>query len=193
MSPAARLTGALRALTEALGEHGRPFMIIGGVAAIAHGVPRITRDVDVTVAGPGTDLGVLLETLRRHGLEPRLADAAEFARAHQVLLVRHVASGVDVDLTLAWLPFEEEALAAAEIAVVEGIRLRLVRSEDLVVYKVVAWRPQDQQDIERLLTAHGRSMDLGRLRRLAAEISLAIEQPERPAELERLITRALGG
>jgi len=35
--------------------------------------------------------------------------------------------------------------------------------EDLVIYKAIAWRPQDQQDVERLLALHGARMDLARL------------------------------
>jgi hypothetical protein len=164
-------------------------MIIGGVAVIARGVPRTTRDIDATVEGPGLDLGELVAGLARHGIVPRIDDAVAFASRHQVLLMRHAQDGVDIDLSLAWLPFESEAIAAAETLEIEGARVRVARAEDLVVYKVAAWRPQDRQDVERLLRLHGRSMDLARVRRLAREISDVLEAPERMAELERLLDR----
>ena len=51
----------------------------------------------------------------------------------------------------------------------------------------MAWRPQDQQDIERLLTIH--RVDLARVRRVVGEFATALEEPERIRELELLIER----
>src|SRR6185437_3940209 len=99
---------------------------------------------------------------------------------------RHAPSGVDVDLTLAWLPFELDAIADAEVASIHGTRVRVPRVEDLVIYKIVGWRPQDQQDIERLVALHGPRMDLDRVRRLAREVAVALEDPGRVEEVERL-------
>jgi hypothetical protein len=39
-----------------------------------------------------------------------VSDARQFAEAHQVILLRHEASGTPVDVTLARLPFERDAL-----------------------------------------------------------------------------------
>jgi predicted nucleotidyltransferase len=72
---------------------------------------------------------------------------------------------------------------------IDGVRISVVRPEDLVIYKTVAWRPQDQQDVERLLLNHGSGIDLGRVRRVLAEFADALDQPERLAEFERLVKR----
>lgn len=187
-----RLPRALRALAAALGAFPRPSMIIGGIAVIARGVPRLTRDIDAVVAGAGTDLGALLGALEARKIRPRIPDALAFARESQVLLLRHEPTGVDLDLSLAWLPFEEEALAAAEEITLQRARVRLARPEDLVVYKALAWRPQDRQDIERLLALHGRNMDLARVRRVVRELAEAIDEPGRALELELLVETVLG-
>jgi hypothetical protein len=163
-------------------------MIIGGVAVIARGVARATRDVDATIAFNG-EVDDLVARLKDHELVPRIDDAAKFARERQVLLLRHGPSGVDVDVSLAWLPFELEALAFGDRMTLSGIDVTVARAEDLVIYKAVAWRPQDQQDIERLLTLHGRTMDLERIRRIVGEFAEALEEPERVDELERVIRR----
>ena len=189
MSPGDRLGEALKALADGLADSQRPAMIIGGIAAIAYGVARLTRDIDATVLGEGTDLSELLHTLARHAIEPRIAGALEFVQRHDVLLLRHEPTGVDVDLSIARLPFEEQALATASSAVVRGATLRLVRAEDLVVYKIVAWRPQDQQDVERLIALHGDHMDLRRVRALASDVATALEEPERLAQVEEIIGR----
>jgi hypothetical protein len=110
---AGRLSAPLRALAQALAELHTPGMLIGGLAAILHGVPRATRDVDATVLGGNAGLSEILAGLHRFGITPRISDATEFARQHQVLLLRHGPSGVDIDVTIAWLPFEVEAIHAA--------------------------------------------------------------------------------
>jgi predicted nucleotidyltransferase len=96
---------------------------------------------------------------------------------------------VDIDLSLAWLPFELESIAAAETVEMQGVSLRIPRPEDLIIYKVVAWRPQDRQDIERLLALHGQQMDLDRVRRLVREIGAALDDSTRAAEFEDLLDR----
>ena len=105
------LLGALKALAAALGVLGQPAMIIGGIAVIARGVPRLTIDIDATVAAADLDLGQVVATLATHGITPRVADAVDFARTHQVLLLRHEPTGTPLEVSLAWLPFEIEALA----------------------------------------------------------------------------------
>jgi hypothetical protein len=166
-------------------------MIIGGIASIARGVPRLTRDIDGTIAGDGTDLLEVLEIFKRHKIVPRIDDAVTFAKTNQVLLLRHVPTGTDIDLSLAWLPFELDAISASETVSLHGIQVRLPRPEDLVIYKLVAWRPQDQQDIERLLGLHGRNMDIERIRQFAREVASMLDEPERVPQVERLLSRTL--
>ena len=187
----APLKVALASVAAALGKFGGKGMIIGGVAVIARGVARATRDVDATVAFEG-EVETLMTELERHSLVPRIDDAIVFARTRQVLLLRHAPSGVDVDISMAWLPFELEALAASELLKLSGIRVRVARAEDLVIYKSVAWRPQDQQDVERLLTLYGNELDLMRIRRVVGEFAEALDELERAGEVERLIRRVVG-
>lgn len=191
----APLTGSLRAaiaaVAKALSTLPVSGMIIGGVAVIARGVPRTTRDVDLTVEGGKLELPDLVAQLQRLGLAPRIDDAIGFAVANQVLLLRHTPSGVDLDLSIAWLPFEVEAIAAAELLELAGAQVRVARAEDLVIYKAVAFRPQDQQDIERLITLHGDTMDFVRVRRIVTQFAQALDEPDRVVQVEQLLTRVL--
>lgn len=148
------LRNAIRAVADALAALPARGMVIGGIAAIARGVPRATRDVDLTVEGGKLELSALIEHLAPHELTPRIKDAIKFATENQVLLLRHAPTGVDVDLSIAWLPFELHALARADSIEVGGITVRVATAEDLVIYKAIAFRPQDQQDSERAMTLH---------------------------------------
>ena len=181
---------ALRAVRDGLAELGRPWMVIGGVAVIASGVPRYTADIDATLSAPDESPERLIAALRPHGIVPRLDDAVTFARERQVLLLRHEPSGVPLDISLALLPFEEEALAAAHEADYAGVPVRLPRVDDLIIYKLVASRPRDIDDVERLLALHGPTLDLPRLRQIVGEFAQALDDQERPAALARLLRGA---
>jgi hypothetical protein len=186
-------TVALQALVGALEDLHRPAMIIGGVGLIARGVPRTTLDIDATVWGEGLDIQQTVAVFAGHGIAPRVDDAVAFAREHQVLLLRHEASGTPIDLTLAWLPFEQQALARATRVDLGNVSAPVALPEDLIVYKAVAWRHQDRSDIERLLRLHQREIDVQRVRGLVAQFAAALDAPERIAEFDAILARATRG
>lgn len=179
---------ALKDLASVLDQHRGRSVVIGGIAVIARGVVRVTRDIDVAFSGPEVTVHGLVAALEPSGIIPRIDDAAAFAAQSQVLLARHAETGVDIDVSLAWLPFEMEAIAAAGPATLGAARLWVAQPEDLVIYKAIAWRPQDQQDVERLLVLHGSRMDLARVRRHVRELGEAMEE-DRIDALETVIQR----
>ena len=165
-------------------------MVIGGVAVIAHGVPRLTIDIDATVVATAVTPAKAAAALAQMGILPRIPDAESFAAQHHVLLCVHEASGTPVDLSFAWLPFEEEALSLSEACDYAGVAIRIPRSEDLVIYKLVASRPRDVDDAEALMILHGAEMNLARVRRVVGEFSALLEDDQRVNMLERLIQKA---
>jgi len=189
--PRPDLPGALAALAAAFRALGCPAMLIGGLAVIARGVPRQTIDIGAVVQGEGLDVEALCQVLERAGFVPRVPDALAFARQRQVLLMRHEASGVPLDLSLGWLPFERDAMSRATPIDLAGVTLPVATAEDLVVFRAVAWRDRDKGDIERLVIRHGDSFDFARIRATLAVFYEALEEPERLQEFEALVKRAL--
>jgi len=187
------VTVALEALAAALESLEAPAMVIGGIAVIARGVPRTTLDIDATVWAEGLDLERALDVFRICGFAPRVSDARQFAEVHQVLLLRHEASGTPVDVSLARLPFERDALDHATAVNFGGPTLPVATAEDLIIYKAVAWRERDRDDIQRLLAAHSRDVDLPRVRALVAQFGELLEAPERLVEFDALVARVMGG
>jgi hypothetical protein len=183
------LLEALAALQRVFDRGGQAGMIIGGLAVIARGVPRHTVDIDATVSADGLDLPAFVDSLAEQGIVPRIEHALEFARDRQVLLLRHEPTGTPLEVSLAWLPFEHEALARATAVSFGGVKVRVATVEDLVIYKAVAWRDRDRADIERLLLLDDR-MDLARVRALVKEFAEALEEPERVAQFDALVATA---
>lgn len=167
-------------------------MIIGGIAVIARGVPRQTIDIDAAVLGRAVSLEDLFAALGGHGIVPRIPDAEEFARRQQVLLLKHQPTATTLEVSLAWLPFEEEAIGRSSPVAFRGIEVPVVQAQDLIVYKAVAWRDRDKADIERLLLLHGDELDLAFIRDMVRQFAEALEEPARIAEFEELVSRSLG-
>jgi hypothetical protein len=189
--PPKRLVAAIAALETALASAGVAHVLIGGVAIIVRGVARTTRDVDATVAGDAISVPALLGALASEGIGARVDDPVGFALRTQVVLVRHEASGVDIDLSLAWMPFEQEAIAAGEVVrIARDVRARVARAEDLLVYKVVGWREIDRADLRELLALHVDRVDLERVRALVAVLAEVLEDPSRITEFDRMVREA---
>lgn len=125
------------------------FCFIGGVAVIRWGVPRVTRDLDIAVlAGFGGEAPVVAALLRHFA--PRIEDADQFALQNRVLLLR-TASGIEIDVALAALPFEEEMIRrASPFDPVAGVSITTCSAEDLIVLKAFAARPRDWSDVESI-------------------------------------------
>jgi len=186
-----KLSAAVEALERGLSRAGR-HMLIGGVAVIARGVRRLTDDVDMALWADGVDLQTVLRGLAAQDIRPRIDDALAFARRSQVLLLRHGASGIDIDLSLAWLPFEREALDRADLIAIGRRRVRVATPDDLIIYKAIAARERDLSDIQRLIELHGASVDFTRVRGIVVELASALERPELVQALDRIVAAEWG-
>ena len=166
-------------------EHVRS-VIIGGVAASLLGRPRLTRDIDAVVLLDSKRWEKFLTVGQQFGFEPRIQDPLIFARKNRILLVNHKPTGIDVDISLGALPFEEEAIDRAVSSEVAGVNIPLPTPEDLIIMKAVAHRPIDMIDIQAVLDVHP-DLDLHRIRRWVKEFSEVLEMPEILNDLERIL------
>lgn len=160
--------------------------VIGGVAASLLGRPRLTRDVDALILGDEMGWDAVLESARAFGIAPRTNDPLEFARRTRVLLLRHLPSSVDVDVSLGALPFEREVVARASTIDAGGLQVRVAAVEDLVIMKALARRPRDWGDIEGLIDTWP-DLDLDRVRQWLREFGSILEMPEIQEDFERLL------
>jgi len=166
-----------------------PSMIIGGVAASILGQPRLTQDVDALAILPEADWANAVSSAARHGILPRVENALDFARRSRVLLMRHAESGIDIDVTLGRLSFEQTAIDNSEIHDIGGLRVRLPRVEDLLIMKAVARRPKDLQDIEGLLAAHP-DADIVAVRQWVREFATAMSMSDMLDDFDKVVARS---
>ena len=163
-------------------------MIIGGIAASLLGKPRLTQDIDALIDMPEDQLENFFKRAPFFGFEPRRPDAFKFAKKNRVLLLRHSDSGINVDLSLAGLPFEKESFQRSIRVNLEELSLPFPTPDDLIIMKAVAHRPKDLLDIEALLEIH-KKLDIPRIKKWVREFSQALEQPEMYQDLKKLLKK----
>ncbi len=102
--------------------------------------------------------------------------------------MKHVASGIDLDLTFGGLPFEVDAVSNSDRHEIAGLSVRLPRVEDLLIMKAIAHRPKDLQDIEGLLRAHPHA-DVTRVRQWVREFAAATGMGDMLDEFDKLLAK----
>jgi hypothetical protein len=183
------LEAALQALAKALADTQARWMIIGGIAVIAHGVQRMTTDIDAVVEGGAIEVAALLRCLGKHEIVPRVEAAEEFAKTHLVLLTRHLPTQVDLDLSFAWTNFERDALAKRKLEWFGKVRAPMAGVEALLVFKAIAARSRDADDTLALLNLHP-DVSLARVRRRVVELAELADSPELLSGFDALMSRA---
>jgi len=151
--PEFRLSALLRRLVDA----GVDFVVIGGIAAIAHGSPQITQDLDISYAGDEENLERLGETLVALGARLRgVTDEVPFVpdgrtlRHTRVLTLDTLDGALDLlaepDASGGYARLRANAIEAA----VSGVTVRIAGLEDLIAMKKAAGRPKDRVYVEEL-------------------------------------------
>jgi hypothetical protein len=186
MNLAPQATAAAEALA-ALEVIGHPACLIGGLALQRWGEPRMTQDADLTVLAPlGTEASIVDALLDR--FRARTADARRHALEYRVLLL-HASNGVSLDISLAALPFEEEVFRrASRWRQIGETWLTTCSAEDLVIYKLVAARPQDLVDIQGIVERQ-RGLDVERIRYWGSQFAEAKADPDLLLPFERALTK----
>lgn len=158
--PAFDPRGMLRRLTEG----GVDFVVIGGIAVIAQGHVRTTRDLDIAFADDAANLEALGQVLR--GLEARLrgvddeipfiADARTLAGI-QLLTMDTSLGWLDVHKVVPGVGRYEDLRKRAVNTIFDGLPVRVASIDDLLSMKAAAGRDIDRTDIAALEAIKRRS------------------------------------
>ena len=140
----------LGTLAEELDRANLRYMVIGGQAVLFHGEPRLTNDIDITVAAGLEQLDSVLQVAAGSNLEP-LVNPQEFTPKTMVLPCLHRESGIRVDFILSFSPYENEAIERAVEVEVGNSMVRFATAEDLIVHKVLAGRARDLEDVRSII------------------------------------------
>ena len=177
---------AIKNISQLLKEDDVEGMIIGGVAASLLGRPRFTNDIDLVVLDLEGRLPDFFEKLKKFGIEPRIADAEDFARKSRVLLMRHKESGINIDISMGLLPFERESVSRKKIESAFGLEVPLPLPEDLIIFKAISRRPKDIEDIKAIIARHS-DLDKGHILSVIREFADILESEDIYDNLKKLL------
>lgn len=145
---------AHRPLYASLQRHGVDYVVIGGIAAIVHGVPRMTLDIDLLIRATPANARALLDALLDAGLgTAALLDADELL-ANEITVFRDRLR-IDVQTASPGINFEQ-VRPRALLLHIGGIEVPILSAEDLLAAKAACNRPKDQQDLAVLRALLGR-------------------------------------
>lgn len=124
------------------------YIVIGGIAAIVHGVPRATFDLDILIEATEENASRLLTALEEVGLgTASLISPAELAQ-HEITIFNDRVR-VDVQTFTPGLDFKTGWKNKQTIDY-QGQPFYVVNKEDLIASKRAAGRPVDLADVDAL-------------------------------------------
>ena len=174
-SLAGDLVTAVETLSEVFDERGIEYALLGGLATMLRGRPRFTQDVDILLSVPQVALPGLLDELIHRGFSLDTDTVIrEFVQHHMTAFRFGV---VRIDWLKPVLPLYAHALAAAtSLPWTARHSLRVLAPEGLIITKMVAFRPQDQEDIRMLIASNAPLLDVELIRREWATVADGEEQ-----------------
>ena len=139
-------------------------MVIGGVAVVLQGSPRLTRDLDICYSTAADNLarlgGVLVSLgarLREVGEDLPFVPDERTLRHTQLLTLTTREGDLDLLVDPPGSPGYAALRRRADVVELDGASVRVASLEDLLAMKRAAGRPQDALDVESLEVARSRS------------------------------------
>jgi hypothetical protein len=148
--------------------------LIGGLAVGLRSRPRSTKDADFIIQTPALAFPALLEDLAGEGFQIDVLDAVRRWSTDHFLVFW--GGPVRIDWMQPVLPIYTAVLNAAVPMPWREATLRVATAEGLILTKMLAFRPQDQADIDTLLCANRQTLDLSVVRKEWATVA----SPEDP-------------
>jgi predicted nucleotidyltransferase len=185
--------GLLARLTRALARGDLQFVVVGGQAVLLHGEPRLTQDIDITMAASPERLDDVLAVCDALGLVPLPEDVREFVSETFVLPAADPATGVRVDMIFSNTDYEQSAVSRAQLVEIEGVQVPFATAEDLLLLKLFAGRPRDIEDADGIVRRKGRSLNWPYIRHWAAEFERVPGRETLTEAVDRLESRSVMG
>ncbi|NUO78494.1 nucleotidyl transferase AbiEii/AbiGii toxin family protein [candidate division KSB1 bacterium] len=187
---ATRFERTLQDIDKRCRKHKLPYAVIGGIAAIIHGSLRVTADIDLTILAEIDALERVLKIFANDYVALR-PDPLRFFQRTLFIPLQHKATKMKVDIAAALSGFERAAIARSQRGLYGKAEVNTCTVEDLIIMKLVAARAKDISDVETLIPANRKQLDLKYLRARAKEF-IEVERSDVPERLEKLLKKYRG-
>lgn len=166
-----RVTSTLSQVVDVLNAQGAQYALIGGLGVALRGNVRATQDVDILMHVVQLRLQSVLESMRDRGCELDVVAAIRQWNEGGMLAVQWPGR-VQVDLLKPVLPVFHRIIERASDEAFNDQVVRVADAEGLLLLKLLAFRPLDQEDIRGILTKNAGGLDLEWVRQEATGTGL---------------------
>jgi hypothetical protein len=127
------------------------FLVVGAHALAAHGVPRVTGDLDVWVEPEETNAARVWDALGAFGapLETLKISRTDFARADQVIQLGLPPYRIDILTSISGVEFDD-AWRGRATGMLFDAPVAFLGRDDLIRNKRASGRPRDLADVRAL-------------------------------------------
>lgn len=155
---------SIETIVGSLNQAGVRYLIVGGLAVVAHGFVRFTADIDLVLDPDPAAMRRAIEALSALGYRPRApVPFEEFSDAEKrrtwareksltvfsVFSAQHPATEIDLFVETPF-DFERAYGDADRFEVASGVEATFIGRADLIAMKRKAGRPQDLKDVAEL-------------------------------------------
>jgi tRNA nucleotidyltransferase/poly(A) polymerase len=128
--------------------HDVRYLVIGGIAAVLHGVPRATFDLDILIEASPENARLLLSALTEAQFATATLITAEELLAHEITIFTDRVR-IDVQTSTPGIKFEE-AWRRRVTMTYQGREFYVAAREDVIASKRAAGRDKDLEDVRML-------------------------------------------
>lgn len=178
-----QLTEAVAGLADLFQQQRIAYALIGGLGVAVRGNRRLTQDADFLLHVPAIQLPRLLEAMVESGCTLDVMQSIRDWTDGGMLAITGP-GGVHVDCLKAVIPVFHRILERARPEKFGEQAVRVADAEGLLLLKLIAFRPLDQEDICGILAANANQLELDWVRR---EATLAGLDPQRMAQFELMV------
>jgi hypothetical protein len=136
-------------LCELFNAHRVEFLLVGGQAVIAHGYPRLTKDMDLWVCPTVENGRKVLAALTKFGTPIDELRAEQFEDPRTLLMLGLEPFRIDILTDIPGVTFSEAWARHIEVTL-DGVVVPVIGKADLIKNKRAVGRLQDLADAEEL-------------------------------------------
>jgi len=177
-----KLLSSLDKITNWFENQNIPYMVFGGIANAIYGNPRQTYDIDIKIFVEETEIENFVENIKSAG-KILTAEPLNFISDTNVLPLD--IDGVRVDIVIAILPFEKQALERSQKVSYKNINIKVCTIEDFIIQKAVSERNKDWNDIETVIKLNKNRIDWNYLIKYCQQISNFLSRSEILDKIEK--------
>ena len=138
-----------RDMIECLLKEGVDFMLVGGYAVALYGWPRTTFDIDFWIMANPENAKAVMRAIRAFGAPLIGLTEADFHKPGMVFQIGTEPQRIDIISAVDGLDYADASRRAVRMNV-DGLELKVIAIDDLIVNKRASGRPKDIADAQAL-------------------------------------------